>query len=130
MFGGVVSNVIIKKGLTDRYSETEYDKMICSLQEKGNKLEKQNPSNFDHGYSFFEWFHYCKSNIVKQWMLIGVREKCAIANGKELTTNGAEYADSQIKAWCDEKTSFDVFMTKIQEISWSSRIPMHWSNFR
>lgn len=61
MFGGVVSNVIIKKGLTDRYSETEYDKMICSLQEKGNKLEKQNPSNFDHGYSFYEWFHYCKT---------------------------------------------------------------------
>lgn len=31
-------------------------------------------------------------------MLIGVGEKCAITNGKELTTNGAEYADSQIKA--------------------------------
>lgn len=93
----------INEGLTDCYSGTEYDQMICSLQEIWNKLEKQNRSNFDSGYSFYEWFHYYKSNIVKRSMLMGVRENCGIINGKEFTTNGAENADSQITVWCNEK---------------------------
>ena len=104
----------IKKGLTDCYSETEYDQMICSLQEKWNKLEKQNRSNADSVYSFYEWFHYYKSNIVKRSMLTGVREKCGITNGKEFTTNGAENANSQIKPWCYEKLPLDEFITKIK----------------
>ena len=71
---GKFTNVTIKKGLADCYSETEYGQTICSLQEKWNKLEKQNRSNSDSGYTFYEWLHYYKLNIVKRSMLMGVRK--------------------------------------------------------
>ena len=41
--------------------------------------------------------------------------KMCIANGKEFTTNGAENANSQIKAWCNEELLLDEFITKLRD---------------
>ena len=83
------------------------------LTRKMKQIREKSRYSSACGCSFYDWFHYSKSNIVKRSMLMGIRKKCDITNGKEFTTNGTKNANSLIKAlssyptkWSDTPKKF------------------------
>ena len=124
MFGDRSRTELIKEGLADAKSSTEFDANLKSLRFKWDDLEKCNRVPSETGYSFYEWFIFYKAELMKKSMIREVREYCGIPliktlNGdmvEEFTTNVAENANSQIKSWCNQKLPLHEFIKKLQDL--------------
>lgn len=77
------------------------------------------------GYSFFEWFQYCKADIMISSMIEAVRKENGLevfkmGNGdqylSQFTTNGIEGMNAELKRWFDSKLPINQLISKLKMI--------------
>ena len=72
--------ILCHRELANSVNEESAWEELKKLKDNWNALEKKNTSANLSGYSFYEWFKYYKSNIMKSSMIEAVRKR----NGLEV----------------------------------------------
>ena len=81
--------ILCCRGLADSVNEESFREELKKLKDKWNSLEKKKSSANMSGYSFFEWFKYCKADIMISSRIEAVQKE----NGLEVFEmgNGDQY---------------------------------------